>query len=309
MKSSKRDREIEKNDLVTIVVPTLNEAEAIGKVIDEIRECGFKKILVVDGYSTDDTVKIAEEKGAKVVFQYGEGKAGAIRTAIDLVDTPYMLVMDGDLTYDPRDIKRMLNYMPRYDEIIGMRTDRHNIPLVHRIGNRIISLVFSLLMGQRISDPCSGMYLLKTDVARNLELSSRGFDVEVEIAAQISSLGRVIEIPIKYRKRVGRKKLSTWRDGFNILMTILKMLWLYNPVFLFSALAAVLTFPGLGILLWQLYIRYLYGAEVWSIGWTWLGLVLLVIGLQGLTLSVISLLLKRLERRVLRTLSSISSHR
>ena len=91
MNSSKRNREIEKNDLVTVVVPTLNETEAIGKVIDEIRECGFKKILVVDGYSTDDTVKIAKEKGVKVVFQYGEGKAGAIRTAIDLVDTPYML--------------------------------------------------------------------------------------------------------------------------------------------------------------------------------------------------------------------------
>ncbi|MEM4853471.1 MAG: glycosyltransferase, partial [Thermofilum sp.] len=77
---------------VTVVIPTLNEAEAIGLVIDELRGYGFSKILVVDGRSRDGTPEIAAARGARVVTQRGEGKADAVRTALDFVDTPYMLV-------------------------------------------------------------------------------------------------------------------------------------------------------------------------------------------------------------------------
>jgi dolichol-phosphate mannosyltransferase len=291
---------------VTIVIPTLNEAEAIGTVIDELKSEGYDNILVVDGYSTDKTVEIARERGVKVIYQRGAGKAGAIRTAIEVVDTPFMVLMDGDGTYDARDIKRLLSIAPEYDEVIGLRMDRHNIPPLHRLGNRIISTALSLLMGRRLNDPCSCMYVLKTDSVRNLELTSKGFAVEAEIAAQLSNLGKVAEIPISYRRRIGRRKLQSWKDGFNILVTVFKMAWLYNPVFLLSAIAALLAVPGALILIWQLYIRYVFGAERWSLGWAWLGLVLLVIGLQGFTLATISLLLKRVERRILRAVGGKS---
>ena len=286
-------------DRVTVVLPTLNEEDGIGKVIEELQREGYNSILVVDGYSTDDTVKIAKQKGVKVAFQCGKGKAGAIRTAIEHVETPYMLVMDADYTYDPKDIKRMLAYISGYDEVIGLRKNRGNIPLLHRVGNRLISTVLSLLMGQRISDPCSGMYMLKTESVKNLELTSKGFDVEAEIAAQFSSVGKVTEVPIGYRKRVGNRKLQSWRAGFSILATVFKIAWLYNPVFLLSAIAAFFTVPGAIILLWQLYHRYIFGAERWSLGWAWLGLVLLIIGVQGFTISTVSLLLKRMERRII----------
>jgi dolichol-phosphate mannosyltransferase len=286
-------------DQVTVVLPTLNEEDGIGKVIDGLRREGYNSILVVDGYSTDDTVKIAKGKGVEVVFQCGGGKAGAVKTAIDYVKTPYMLVMDADYTYDPKDIKRMLAYISGYDEVIGLRENRSNIPLLHRIGNRLISTVLSLLMGQRISDPCSGMYMLKTESAKDLELTSKSFDVEVEIAAQFSSVGKVTEVPIDYKKRVGKSKLQSWRAGFSILATVFKIAWLYNPVFLLSAIAGFFTVPGVIILLWQLYLRYIFGAERWSLGWSWLGLVFLIIGVQGFTISTVSLLLKRMERRII----------
>lgn len=152
---------------------------------------------------------------------------------------------------------------------------------------------------QRISDPCGGMYLLRTEKLRGLELTSGGFDVEVEVAAQMPSFGKVVEVPISYGRRVGGRKLPTWRSGFSILLTAWKMCWLYNPVLLFPAITALLAFPGAIILLWQLYMRYLHGAGAWSLGWTWPGLALLITGLQGFTISTISLLLKRMERRIL----------
>ncbi|MEM2167649.1 MAG: glycosyltransferase family 2 protein [Candidatus Bathyarchaeia archaeon] len=288
--------------MVTIIIPTLNEERGIGLVIDELLAIGYRNILVVDGYSKDRTVEIARSRGVNVVYQRGVGKAGAIVTAIESVSTPYMLVMDGDYTYDPRDVERLLKYADESDEVIGYRVNRENIPLLHRVGNWIISIAFSIMFGKRIRDPCSGMYLLRTEVAKRLEIASGGFDVEVEIAGQVASLGRIVEVPVSYRRRVGEGKLKAWRDGFRILMTAVKVMWLYNPVFFFSALVSILAVPGAVILLEQLTLRYLYGAGAWSIGWSWLGLVLFVAGLQGLSVAVISLLLKRMERRIIQLL-------
>jgi glycosyltransferase involved in cell wall biosynthesis len=284
---------------LTVVLPTLNEEEGVGLVMDELREEGYTNILVVDGYSTDRTVEIAKEKGAEVILQRGNGKGGALKTAIDHVSTPYILVMDADHTYDPRDIERFLAESQGCDQVIGMRSNRENIPWVHRFGNHVLSWSLSLLMGHKVNDPCSGMYLLRTEKAKGLELTSSGFDVEAEITGQLSAQGRVREVPITYRERRGEGKLRAWADGFRILLTIVKTMWLFNPVFLFSSLAALATVPGVFILLQQLTIRYFYGTVGWSEGWTWLGLVLLTMGLQGVTVSTISLLLRRMERRII----------
>jgi dolichol-phosphate mannosyltransferase len=289
-------------DMVTVVIPTLNEEEAIGKVLDELRAEGYRNILVVDGYSSDGTVEVAKQKGVEVVLQHGAGKAGAIRTALEHVKTPYMVVMDGDYTYDPKDIERMLVHAAKYDEIIGVRANSKNIGWLHRLGNKIINIAFNLLLGASLSDVCSGMYLVKTEALRGVELRSRGFSVEVEIAAHMCSSGRVTEVPISYRRRVGRRKLKSLRDGFSILSTVFWLARSYNPVFLFAVLASLMAVPGVVLTLWQLYLRYVYGAEAWSMGVAWLGLFLLVVGVQGFTVATIALLLKRMEKRIVQSL-------
>jgi len=119
-------------------VPVLNEEGAIGMVLDELFRNGYRHILVVDGYSKEKTVQIAESKGVNVAKQHGMGKTGAIKTAIDLVPTPYMLVMDGDYTYAAADIEKFLDHAHNYDQIVGVRS-RENINRLHRIGNAIIS--------------------------------------------------------------------------------------------------------------------------------------------------------------------------
>ena len=287
---------------VTILIPTLNEEEAIGSVIQELKRYGYRNILIVDGYSNDRTVEIARANGAEVIYQVGHGKALAVKTGLDHVKTPYVLIMDGDGTYDPKDIEKMLKAAVEHqlDEVIGYRMNRENIPVTNRIGNRLISSLLSLLIGQRIKDPCSGMYLLRTDLAKNLEITATGFDIEVEIVAQMLSLGNVAEVPISYRERIGRSKLSWFRAGCRIIWTAFKLGWLYNPVFMFTAISSILGVAGFIIMIWQLTLRYLYGEAMWSPGWIFFGLTLLILGLQALTVAVISLLLKRMERRIIR---------
>jgi dolichol-phosphate mannosyltransferase len=145
------------------------------------------------------------------------------------------------------------------------------------------------------------MYLLRTEALKGVELRSKGFSVEVEIAAHMCSSGRVTEVPINYRGRMGRRKLKTLRDGFSILNAIFWLARAYNPVFLLATLASLMAVPGVVLTLWQLYLRYVYGAEAWSMGVAWLGLFLLVVGMQGFTVATIALLLKRMERRIVQT--------
>jgi dolichol-phosphate hexosyltransferase len=89
---------------VTIVVPTLNEEKAIEAVLKNLLTEGFKKILVVDGNSKDRTVAIAKQHEVEIITQEGKGKTGAIKSAINHIKTPYFVVIDGDCTYDSKDI-------------------------------------------------------------------------------------------------------------------------------------------------------------------------------------------------------------
>jgi dolichol-phosphate mannosyltransferase len=212
------------DDLVTVVIPVLNEEKAIARVIRKVKEEGYYNILVVDGFSSDDTFYQATKNGVKVIYQEGKGKTGAIETAIKNVETKYMVILDGDCTYDPRDIENVVSPLSKSELVIGVRAlGRNNIPLFNRIGNRLINLIFNLLMGTKLQDVCSGMYSLRTDFSHSLSFKTEGFDVEVEIVAQASKYGNVSQVPIRYHDRVGRQKLQPVKDGLHIIFRILLM--------------------------------------------------------------------------------------
>jgi len=298
-------RPVRKDD-VTVVVPTLDEEGAIGMVLDELFSNGYRHILVVDGYSKDNTVQIAESKGVNVVEQHGMGKTGAIKTAIDLVPTPYLLVMDGDHTYAAADIGKFLDHAHNYEEIVGVR-NRENISRLHRIGNVVISKFFNMMFDASLSDVCSGMYLLKTEPAKELDLHSGGFNADVEIIAQTAVRGEITEVPIEYRVRVGKPKLSTWKNGTQIIYSVLVWTRVYNPVFIFSVIAASAFIPGLAILVW-VGLSWLLQRVFYS-GWALLAAILLFGAGQAFTVGSLSLLIKRTEARITKRLKQAESFR
>lgn len=285
---------ISKDD-ITVVIPVKDEELAISSVIDELLQEGYNNILVVDGYSKDKTLEIIKErKIVKFISQHGSGKTGAIKTAIENVTTPYLLVIDGDYTYQAKDIQRLLNHCRSYAQVIGAR-DRANIKLVHRFGNWIITRTFNLLFGAYLSDVCSGMYLLNTKVAKQLELNSEGFITEVEIAAQITANNSLTEVPISYRLRLGKAKLSAF-SGFSILSAVVKLAWRYNPLLLLSSIASITMIPALCILGWVVYAQI--ASSIWYSGWALIGVFLMLFASQSLLLAAVSALIKRMENRI-----------
>jgi glycosyltransferase involved in cell wall biosynthesis len=283
--------------MVTVVIPTLNEEEAIGPLIDEVKAAGYGRILVVDGYSKDGTARVAAERGAKVVGQHGRGKTGAVLVARDVVDTPYFLLMDGDYSYDPADIDRFARHANGYDHIIGFRP--RNSPYIsrtHKVGNWILTKTFNLLMGSNVPDVACGMYLMRTEKVKQLTLDRQGFEIDQEIAAQMLLDGKVTYVPINYRARLGKAKAPTWRQGFRALFAIIGLAIRYNPILLFSVLASLVLVPAFVLLL---YASYLYLFFHSYHGGYFLGsLVLFVLGAQGFTVSTIAVMLRRMERKL-----------
>jgi dolichol-phosphate mannosyltransferase len=290
------------NKLVTVVIPTLNEEKGIEETIKELHSIGINNILVVDGYSKDRTVEVAKSLNARVIFQHGKGKTGALKTAVEHVDTPYMLVIDGDYTYDAKNIDRFLQHMDNYDEIIGARipVDERSMTRLHRLGNRLITKTFNFLMNTNLSDVCSGMYMLKTDTVKEIDFTTTGFDVEAEIAAQIATIGNITEVPINYRPRVGRQKLSTWKHGYRIIRSIFYLARLHNPGTFYSFLISLLLIPA-GIIFANSLLELLLTGRMTS-HWFFVGVALLLIAIQGMSIGVLSLVVKRSNLRMLRAI-------
>jgi len=291
---------------LTIVIPTLNEAEAIGSVLDEVMLVGVPrdKILIIDGGSTDGTIEIAKSRGVKVVMQEGKGKADAIKTASKYVTTKYALFMDGDHTYPAKFIDKLYSKVKEgYDLVIGWRLyNRESQPWIYRIGNKLLTSVFNLLFGTRLHDVLSGMYVIKTEVLKELMFETRGFGIESEVVAHvISTSGSVNEVPIEYRKRLGRKKLGV-KHGFQILREMIRLTWRYNPTFFIFTLGALLLIPGLILGAYVAYHYFFTGIKYYVKGLV--AILLTLTGFQSLLLAILTLYLKRFELRLQRILRS-----
>jgi len=290
-------------DDVTVVIPTLNEAEAISKVIEEVRTEGYRNILVVDGDSTDGTADAAVAMGVDVLLQHGAGKAGAVKTAMERVNTPYTVFIDGDCTYDPKDIGKLLNHIGRYAHVIGAR-DWTGMNHLHRLGNWIISQLFGVLFEVKVTDVCSGMYLLETTKARKYSLEEPGFIVETELAAQSASAGALTEVKIDYRPRIGARKLRTWRHGLDIFFAAFRLARRYNPILLYSSLAALSVIPAVSILLWVALRQLIMG--IWHSGWALVGAMFLFVAALSFVLASISIMIRQVEKRLMKEIENLT---
>jgi len=281
---------------MTVVLPTFNEEQAIGLVIDELKQNGYSNILVVDGRSKDNTAAIALEKGARVILQHGSGKRDALENAFRSVKTKYTLIMDADMTYNPRDIRLLLEHGGDFDEVVGARDfSTPHMPRLHKIGNWILATAFNAFFGTKLRDVCSGMYLVRTSLARRLEFFGSRMAVEEVVLAQMCTMGRVTDVTIDYRPRVGRKpSVRTWRQGFVDLVTIILLARKYNPIMLFSAISGSAFVPATILLAYAAIQNYVFG--IFPTGTILFGVLLLLFAAQGLTVATMSLQIRRIEK-------------
>jgi len=290
---------------LTIIVPALMEAEAIGLVLDELLQHGYRNVIVVDGGSTDGTREIAASKSVKVVTQPGKGKADAVCYGISLADTELVAVMDGDYTYPAYELQKLYRQaLQGYDLVIGKRVpDPGAQPAAFKLGNKLLTTFFNILFGTHLSDVLSGMYIVRKEALSNALFEMRGFSVESEIAAHIAATtGKIAEVPIRYRKRVGRKKLGKLA-GVRIAVDMLRLAWRYNPLFLITGTAALMLVPGLAIAAWVGY-RYIF-LGVSHFVWGIIAIVLTAVGFVALLLAMLAIYLKHMELRITRAIQAL----
>ena len=216
---------------ITVVVPAYNEEEGITPTICELKESLNKPhLVVVDGKSTDKTLEIAKDLGAEVLIQNGKGKGNAISQGLSCLngDTCYVAFTDADYTYPAKHIKEMINVLdsnPNVGMVLGDRfsrtyefeSDRNQF----YIGNRILAFVQRVFNGVNLNDPYTGLRLIRFELLKDWKPRSFGFDIEAELNHHIERTGyKIVEVPIKYRKRLGKKKLA-FRDGLKILRRII----------------------------------------------------------------------------------------
>ena len=220
--------------LVDAVIPALNEAEAIGEVLDAVPRPPVRRVIVCDNGSSDGTPDVARAHGAVVVLEERRGYGAACLRALAALeaDPPeVVLFLDGDRSDDPAEATRILEpiFAGRADLVIGSRTLGHADPgsltPQARFGNWLATRLLRLLYRARYTD-LGPFRAIRYSSLQSLAMRDRdfGWTVEMQIKAARARL-RSEEVPVRYRRRIGRSKISgtvlgTVRAGFKILGTI-----------------------------------------------------------------------------------------
>ena len=214
-----------------VIIAALNEAPGIGLTIAEMKDTlGAVSLLVIDGRSSDRTVEIAENMGAKVICQDGVGKGDALAKALEHADlnVDYVILTDADYTYPAEYVPAMIRILEE-NPLIGMvcgnrfngHVDKEALHGAFHIGNKLLAFAHNMLNGVALQDPLTGFRVIRTEILRGWLVKSQGFDIEVEMNHLVERRGFTIrEIPICYRARLGEKKLKA-SHGFTILKRIL----------------------------------------------------------------------------------------
>jgi glycosyltransferase involved in cell wall biosynthesis len=246
--------------VVSVVMPCLNEEQTIGlcvvKALEGIRKAGLPgEVIVSDNGSTDRSVEIASELGARVIHAPERGYGNAYRAGFEAARGKYIIMGDSDDTYDFTQIDLFVEKLREGNEyVLGSRFDGEILPgampWLHRyIGNPVLTGLLNFMFGLKSSDAHSGMRAFTKDAYRRMRLQTTGmeFASEMVINAARARL-KVAEVPITYYPREGESKLRSFRDGWRHLRFML----LYSPDHLFLIPGAVLMVAGLVGMLWLL---------------------------------------------------------
>jgi rSAM/selenodomain-associated transferase 1 len=217
---------------VALIIPVWNEAEVIGRVLDEVPLELVDRLIVVDGGSSDETGAVAASHGAEVVVQSRRGYGAACwEGAQAAADCELLVWLDGDYSDPPADLGRLLEPLRsgRADLVLGCRDVAPGaLPLHARLGNQLVLGIIRLLLGQRFSDlPSFKAIRAEALVALSLEERTYGWTTEMIVKAARQGL-RIAEVRVGYRERGGgRSKVSgtvrgTVGAGYKLITTAVR---------------------------------------------------------------------------------------
>jgi glycosyltransferase involved in cell wall biosynthesis len=233
---------------VAVLIPCLNEEAAIGKVVADFRAAlPDATVFVYDNGSTDRTVQVARAAGAVVRVEPLRGKGNVVRRMFADVEADVFILVDGDDTYDAsvaptfvatliRKSLDMINGTRRSEAVAAYRRG-------HRMGNRVLSGLVAAFFGNRVTDLLSGYRVFSRRFVKSFPALAAGFEIETELSVHALQLRMPMgEIDTVYRERPrgSSSKLSTYKDGFRILRTIVYLLKEEKPFAFFSVIAVIL---------------------------------------------------------------------
>jgi glycosyltransferase involved in cell wall biosynthesis len=250
---------------IAVLVPCYNEEAAVAKVVKAFRAAlPDAAIFVFDNNSTDDTATVARAAGAEVFREKHQGKGFVVRRMFTDVEADIYVLVDGDATYDAPSARAMIARLldERLDMVVGARvdSDKSAYRAGHRAGNRLLSAFVASVFGPTFDDMLSGYRVFSRRFVKSFPLLSSGFEIETELTIHALELGlAVAEIDTPYypRPQGSASKLSTWRDGYRILMTILKLYRAERPLAFFSGLGLALAIASLGFAV-PIFVTYIH---------------------------------------------------
>lgn len=238
---------------IAVLVPCYNEEAAVATVVADFRKAlPSAQIYVYDNNSRDRTDAVAREAGAIVRSERRQGKGHVVRRMFADVEADVYVLVDGDATYDapsaPRMIDRLLD--DHLDMVVGLRVDQVQAAyrLGHRTGNRMLTGFLSSTFGHAFKDILSGYRVFSRRFVKSFPVLSDGFEIETELAVYALELSlpvAEVETPYYARPEGSFSKLNTWRDGFRILGTMLKLYRSERPLRFFTVIGILLALASI----------------------------------------------------------------
>ncbi len=233
---------------IAVLVPCYNEEAAVATVVADFRNAlPAAEIYVYDNNSRDRTAAVARDAGAIVRSERRQGKGHVVRRMFADVEADIYVLVDGDATYDAPSAPRMIDKLldEHLDMVVGLRIDQSQAAyrLGHRTGNRMLTGFLAWTFGRDFQDILSGYRVFSRRFVKSFPVLSDGFEIETELvvyALELSLPVAELETPYYARPEGSFSKLNTWRDGFRILGTMLKLYRAEKPLRFFGAIGILL---------------------------------------------------------------------
>ena len=242
------------NRKIAILIPCYNEELTVGQVVRDFRkQLPDADIYVFDNNSSDRTVEVARDAGARVAFEPRQGKGYVVQSMFREVDADIYVMVDGDDTYPPAEVHKLIAPVAagEADMAVGSRfTSRSESEIrgLNRLGNRFFLNTINFIFKVNLSDILSGYRVFSRKFVKNIPIFGGGFETETELTIKALAHGyRIVERPVdlKARPEGSFSKIRVMQDGFLILNSILTLFRDYKPLTFFGLIGGLLVLIGL----------------------------------------------------------------